>query len=105
MGLENISPDNLLIAKKGQNKTAEYCSMLQKWHEHGVITCSGYIISFPADTKESILANLEIIKQEFPLEILEFSFLTPSLVRRIIKWRGGEWMDPDLNKYDLNHGV
>src|SRR5215472_11354065 len=35
IGLENINPDNLLAAKKRQNKITVYRAMLQKWHEHG----------------------------------------------------------------------
>ena len=32
IGLENINPDNLLAAKKRQNKITEYRKMLQAWH-------------------------------------------------------------------------
>ena len=77
IGLENINPDNLIAAKKRQNKITEYREMLQKWREHGAITCAGYILGFPGDTKESILRDIEIIKRELPLDILEFFFLTP----------------------------
>ena len=77
IGLENINPDNLLAAKKRQNKITEYRAMLQKWHEHGAITCAGYIIGFPGDTKESILRDIEIIKRELPLDVLELFMLTP----------------------------
>ena len=77
IGLENINPDNLIAAKKRQNKITEYREMLQKWRDHGAITYAGYILGFPADTKESILRDIEIIKRELPLDILEFFFLTP----------------------------
>ena len=77
IGLENINPDNLIAAKKRQNKITEYREMLQKWRDHGAITCAGYILGFPGDTKESILRDIEIIKRELPLDILEFFFLTP----------------------------
>ena len=77
IGLENINPDNLIAAKKRQNKITEYREMLQKWREHGAITYAGYILGFPGDTKESILRDIEIIKRELPLDILEFFFLTP----------------------------
>ena len=77
IGLENINPDNLIAAKKRQNKITEYREMLQKWRDHGAITYAGYIIGFPGDTKESILRDIEIIKRELPLDILEFFFLTP----------------------------
>ncbi|HUO55021.1 MAG TPA: radical SAM protein, partial [Rhodoblastus sp.] len=107
IGLENINPDNLIEAKKRQNKITEYRVMLQKWREHGAHTAAGYILGFPADTKESILRDVEIIKRELPLDILEFFFLTPlpgseDHQRLLAK---GVWMDPDLNKYDLNHRV
>ena len=77
IGLENINPDNLIAAKKRQNKITEYREMLQMWRNHGAITYAGYILGFPADTKESILRDIEIIKRELPVDILEFFFLTP----------------------------
>jgi Radical SAM superfamily len=107
IGLENINPENLLGAKKRQNRITEYRDMLQQWREHGAITYAGYIIGFPGDTKESILRDVEIIKRELPLDILEFFFLTPlpgSEDHKVL-WTQGAWMDPDLNKYDLNHRV
>ena len=74
IGLENINPDNLIAAKKRQNKITEYREMLQKWRDHGAITYAGYILGFPNDTKESILRDIEMIKRELPLDILEFFF-------------------------------
>jgi hypothetical protein len=107
IGLENINPENLLGAKKRQNRITEYRAMLQKWREHGAITYAGYIIGFPGDTKASILRDVEIIKRELPLDILEFFVLTPLPGSEDHKrlWERGVWMDPDLNKYDLNHCV
>src|SRR5215475_8688300 len=77
IGLENINPENLLGAKKRQNRITEYRAMLQGWRAVGAITYAGYIIGFPGDTKASILRDVEIIKRELPLDILEFFFLTP----------------------------
>jgi hypothetical protein len=107
IGLENINPDNLLAAKKRQNKITDYRVMLQKWRDHGAITYAGYILGFPADSKESILRDIEIIKRELPVDILEFFFLTPlpgSEDHKVLS-KKGVWMDGDLNKYDLNHRV
>ncbi len=107
IGLENINPENLIAAKKRQNKITEYRIMLQKWRSHGAITFAGYILGFPADTKESIVRDIEIIKRELPLDILEFFFLTPlpgSEDHKTLLAKG-VWMDPDINKYDLNHRV
>jgi hypothetical protein len=107
IGLENINPDNLIAAKKRQNKITEYREMLQKWRNHGAITYAGYILGFPADTKESIVRDIEIIKRELPLDILEFFFLTPLPGSEDHKVLSSKqiWMDPDMNKYDLNHRV
>jgi hypothetical protein len=107
IGLENINPDNLIGAKKRQNKITEYRVMVQKWREHGAITYAGYILGFPGDTKESILRDVEIVKRELPVDVLEFFFLTPlpgSEDHKILDGKG-VWMDPDLNKYDLCHRV
>ncbi len=107
IGLENINPDNLIGSKKHQNKITEYRQMLQKWHEYGAITCAGYIIGFPGDTKESILRDIDIIKRELPLDVLELFNLTPlpgSEDHRDLA-QNGVWMDTDLNKYDLYHRV
>lgn len=107
IGLENINPDNLLAAKKRQNKITEYRRMLQAWHTSGASTWAGYILGFPADTRESILRDIEIIKKELPLDILELFILTPlpGSEDHQTLWKQGVWMDPDLNKYDLHHRV
>ncbi|MGZ5825824.1 MAG: B12-binding domain-containing radical SAM protein [Croceibacterium sp.] len=107
LGLENINPDNLLSANKRQNRITEYRAMLQEWHKRGVFIFAGYIIGFPADTMDSILRDIDIIKRELPIDVLEFFYLTPlpgsEDHRRMLE--AGEWMDPDLNKYNLNNRV
>jgi hypothetical protein len=77
IGLENINPANLMAAKKRQNKITEYRKMILAWKQARVITYAGYILGFPADTPESIREDIEIIKKELPLDILEFFCLTP----------------------------
>ena len=107
IGLENINPANLIAAKKRQNKITEYRNMLLAWKEARAITYAGYILGFPNDTAESIRADIEIIKRELPLDILEFFFLTPlpgSEDHKVLTQKGIA-MDPDMNKYDLEHAV
>lgn len=107
IGLENIDPEALSAAKKRQNKIWEYRKMLQAWKDAGVITYAGYILGFPDDTPEKIARNIEIIKHELPLDLIEFFFLTPlpgSEDHKVLASKG-VWMDPDFNKYDLNHRV
>ena len=107
LGLENINPDSLLGAKKKQNRISEYREMLLAWKAVGCFTYAGYILGFPGDTPESIVRDIEIIKRELPLDLLEFFCLTPlpgsEDHQRLAKT--GVWMDPDLNKYDLEHVV
>jgi len=107
VGLENINPDNLMAANKRQNKITEYRHLFQQFHERGIFTLAGYILGFPGDTKESILRDIEIIKRELPVDILEFFFLTPLPGSEDHQklYEAGIWMDPDLNKYDLHHRV
>jgi hypothetical protein len=107
IGLENINPDNLIAAKKRQNKITEYRRMLLDWKHEGIITYAGYILGFPNDTPESIRRDIGIIQRELPLDILEFFFLTPlpgSEDHQTLH-RKGVAMDADLNKYDLEHAV
>lgn len=105
IGLENINPESLMGTKKRQNKIWEYRDMLQAWKKAKVMTYAGYILGFPTDTPESIARDIEIIKQELPIDILEFFFLTPlpgSEDHKKLLTRGVP-MDPDMNKYDLEH--
>jgi hypothetical protein len=107
IGLENINPRNLAAAKKKQNKITEYRDMLLAWKKVGVVTYAGYILGFPADTPESIRQDIEIIKRELPVDVIGFFYLTPlpgSEDHKVL-WQKGVWMDPDLNKYDLEHPV
>jgi Radical SAM superfamily len=105
IGLENINPDNLAAAHKRQNKITEYRKMLLAWKEAKIITYCGYITGFPNDTAESIKRDVEIVKKELPLDVLEFFFLTPlpgsEDHQKLVQ--AGVPVDPDLNKYDLNH--
>ncbi len=105
IGLENINPDNLQGAKKRQNKITEYRAMLLAWKSARVITYAGYILGFPNDTVDSILRDIDIIKRELPVDLLEFFCLTPlpGSEDHLKLFRAGAPLDPDLNRYDSNH--
>jgi radical SAM superfamily enzyme YgiQ (UPF0313 family) len=105
IGLENINPESLMGAKKRQNKIWEYQEMFHAWRKAKVMTFAGYILGFPGDTPESIARDIEIIKKELPVDILEFFYLTPlpgSEDHKVLHMKGIP-MDPDMNKYDLEH--
>ena len=105
IGLENINPDNLKSASKGQNRITEYRKMLQNWRDAGAITYCGYILGFPADTPESIERDIGVVQRELPIDLLEFFILTPLPGSADHKelYLKGQWMDPDMNKYDLEN--
>jgi radical SAM family protein len=105
IGLENINPESLLGTKKRQNKIWEYREMLQAWRNVRVMTYAGYILGFPTDTPASIARDIEIIKKELPIDILEFFFLTPlpgSEDHKRLLTKGAP-MNSDMNIYDLEH--
>jgi radical SAM superfamily enzyme len=105
IGLENINPDNLAAAKKRQNKITEYRKMLLAWKKQGILTIAGYILGFPADTPETIRRDIAIIKDELPIDLLEFFCLTPlpGSEDHQTLWKNGVAMEPDLNRYDVEH--
>jgi hypothetical protein len=105
IGLESINPESLLAAKKRQNKITEYRKMLLAWKSIRATVYAGYILGFPGDTPETLLRDIEIIKRELPIDLLEFFMLTPlpgSEDHKVLHTKGVA-MDPDLNKYDLEH--
>jgi hypothetical protein len=105
IGLENVNPANLLAAKKRQNKITEYRKMLLAWKSIGAQTCGGYILGFPNDTVETIRHDMDVIKRELPIDLLEFFNLTPlpGSEDHQKMHRAGAPMDPDMNNYDGIH--
>jgi hypothetical protein len=105
IGLENINPDNLLQAKKKQNRVHEYRQMFLAWRAQRVITYAGYILGFPGDTPERIERDIRTVQHELPVDLLEFFILTPlpGSADHQQLYENGVWMDPDMNKYDLEH--
>jgi radical SAM superfamily enzyme YgiQ (UPF0313 family) len=107
IGLENINPESLKGASKGQNRITEYRAMLEAWHRAKVITYAGYILGFPNDTPESIARDIGIIQRELPIDLLEFFILTPLPGSKDHQdlHRQGVPMSSDLNMYDVEHAV
>ncbi|MCH8993275.1 MAG: hypothetical protein IIA44_16175, partial [Acidobacteria bacterium] len=77
----------------------------QEWRAAEVTTYAGYIIGFPVDTPEYLTRHMEIIKKELPVDIIEFTILTPlpgSEDHKNLHDQGVP-MDADMNRYDLEH--
>jgi len=103
VGLESINPENLAHMKKNQNRITEYRKMFQAWKEAGIVTYAGYIMGLPGDTPETLKRDIAIVQKEVPVDLLEFTMLTPLPGSEDHKklYEKGVWMDADLNKYDL----
>ncbi|MFZ5861227.1 MAG: B12-binding domain-containing radical SAM protein [Nitrospirota bacterium] len=105
IGMENVNPQTLKDTGKKQNQVHEYREMLQAWRKANAVTFAGYIIGFPNDTYESVMRDVEILKRELPLDLVEFFVLTPlpgsedhqTMVKQ------GAWLEPDMNWYDTEH--
>jgi radical SAM superfamily enzyme YgiQ (UPF0313 family) len=105
IGLESINPDHLRGARKPQNNIAEYRSMLLQWKRAGTTTIAGYILGFPGDTPESIIRDIQAIQRELPVDLMEFSCLTPlpGSEDHLRLTQAKVPLDPDLNRFDLEH--
>ena len=105
IGIENVNSATLKATGKKQNRVEEYREMLQAWRKSNAVTFAGYIIGFPEDTYESVMRDVEVLKNELPLDLVEFFVLTPlpgsEDHQRMVK--ESAWLEPDLNKYDTVH--
>jgi radical SAM superfamily enzyme YgiQ (UPF0313 family) len=105
IGLESINPASLVSAHKKQNKIGEYRKMLLAWKQAGAIVFAGYIIGFPGETPETVLHDIRVLQRELAIDLLEPHCLTalPGSEDHKKLYQAGEYLDPDLNKYDLEH--
>ena len=104
IGLENINPDNLLAAKKRQNKITEYRKMLLAWKKAGIIT---YAVTSSASrtTRRNRSCghrdHEEGIAARYPGVLFPDAAAGLGGSQGAVQERGP--MDPDMNKYDLEH--
>jgi radical SAM superfamily enzyme YgiQ (UPF0313 family) len=105
IGMESMNPKNLTDAGKTQNVVGEYADLVSAWHRAGISTHVGFIIGFPADTRESIREDVQTLIHKIKVELVSFFMLTPlpgSMDhRRMVN--EGAYMDPDYNRYDSFH--
>lgn len=105
VGMESVNPDNIAAAGKSQNHVEQYRDMVQCWQTAGVIVHVGYIIGFPNDTLESVRRDVIFLRDHVGVDLASFFMMTPlpgSVDHKNMLERG-DWMDPDLNKYDSYH--
>jgi radical SAM superfamily enzyme YgiQ (UPF0313 family) len=105
IGMESVNPENLKAEGKAQNKVEEYQSIIQEWHDAGIVVHTGYIIGLPWDTTEGVKRDADYLMDVIQPDQASFFMLTPlpgSQDHKEMKQRG-EWMDPDFNKRDSFH--
>jgi molybdenum cofactor biosynthesis enzyme MoaA len=102
IGMESVNPDNLKACGKPQNRIHEYRTMLQAWRDASVVTHAGYIIGFPGDTYDSIMRDVERLKQEIPIEFVVFFMMTPlpGSQDHLDNYLKGVPMAKEMNDYD-----
>jgi hypothetical protein len=103
--LESIDTEIPPAAEKKQNMVAEYRKMLLAWKHAGAIVFAGYTIGLPGEKPESVLQDIRTIKRELAVDLLEPHCLTalPGSEDHEKLHQAGTFLDPDLNKYDLDH--
>ena len=107
IGMESVNPENLKAEGKKQNNVEEYRSIIQEWHDAGVVVHTGYIIGLPWDSKEQVPRDIQFLINDIGPDQASFFMLTPlpgSHDHREMRNRG-EWMDPDFNKRDSFHAT
>jgi radical SAM superfamily enzyme YgiQ (UPF0313 family) len=102
IGMESVNQDNLKACSKPQNRIHDYRTMLQAWRDAGVVAHVGYIIGFPGDTYDSVIRDVERLKQELPIEFVEFFVMTPlpGSQDHLDNYLNGVPMEKDMNEYD-----
>lgn len=107
IGVESVNESNLREIDKKQNRAERYREMFRSWREAGIHVQAGYILGFAADTPASIARDVGHLLDGIGLDDLSLFYLTPlpGSADHRARVRNGEWLDPDLNRYDLHHPV
>ena len=105
IGMESIRQDNLFSVGKRQNRVDSYGTAIATWHASGVVCHVGYIIGFPYDTYERVMADVKSLRDDLQVDQASFFLLTPlpgsqDHVAAVAK---GADLDADYNRYDSFH--
>jgi len=105
IGMESVNPANIEAAGKTQNNVELYREMVKRWQTASVIVHVGYIIGFPHDTLESVQRDVVFLRDHVGVDLASFFMMTPlpGSVDHKEMVLSGDYMDPDLNKYDSFH--
>jgi len=105
IGMESVNPKNLKAVGKRQNHTSQYAAMVETWHQHHILVHVGYIIGLPFDTRETVRADIDFLRNEVKVDLASLFMLTPLPGSRD-HWQmlqDGVPIDADYNNYDGLH--
>ena len=107
IGIETLREDNLEDVHKKQNKRIAINQMILTWKRAGAIIYPAFIIGLANDTRERILEDLALIKEQLAVDIPAFAVLTPypGCKDHQKMLAEGMAMDNDFNRYDTEHVV
>jgi anaerobic magnesium-protoporphyrin IX monomethyl ester cyclase len=75
LGIENVSPENLAMARKGNIVEASRRAV-KLCHENGMMVVGGLVLGFPGDDEEALIRNFEFFR-ELKVDAAYCQFLTP----------------------------
>jgi radical SAM superfamily enzyme YgiQ (UPF0313 family) len=95
-GVESLNQDNLMEARKHQNKIEQFARLWEECHAHGIAIHAGYIIGFPHDTPESVPRDVRKLL-ELGVDQVSFFIMMPlpgseDWIRAVV---AGTPMEPD----------
>jgi len=107
IGLESLNPANLKAAGKTQNQSRLFADMIAAYRRAGIQTHASYMIGFPHDTAESVRQEVRRLRDEVRPDMATFFMFTqlPGCRDHREMEQRGQWMDPDLNRYDCDHAT
>ncbi|MCP5006309.1 MAG: radical SAM protein, partial [Planctomycetes bacterium] len=105
IGMESVRQGNLAGVGKNQNNVEELREMALALRSAGIITYAALIVGFPDDTVKDLEEDIRFIQENVPVDLLQFSMLTPLPGSKDHKnlVNNGTPIDPDFNRYDLEH--
>ena len=106
LGLESLNQAVLKDARKHQNQVTNFPKMIDALHQNGIGVHAAFIIGWPVETRESILASIEELKR-LGVDQTSLFILTPlpGSELHIRMYCTGVPMDLDFNDYDSFHLV
>lgn len=101
VGVESLSREALVHARKSHNQPARYAELLRLCRENGITAHFSTILGFPEDTHESLADQLEAFCALGP-EVASFWILTPipGTEQYADFRRRGLVTEPNLDRYD-----